>query len=73
MARIKYDPEAKAAYIYLEEVRVGGVVKSKSLDDKDLDEKCGKQVILDFDDNFKIVGIEILDVDKVEDYNGNKL
>ena len=53
--KIEYDPEAKAAYICLKPIEKGGVKYSKELEDN---------IIVDFDKDNHIVGIELLNVSK---------
>jgi len=54
--RIKVDEEAKSAYIYIkDEVKKGEVKKTKALND---------EIILDFDKDGKLIGIEILNAVK---------
>jgi len=54
---VEYDPEANAAYIYLKEIRSGGVAQTVCVDPIDI----GGMVNLDLDDEGVIVGIEALD------------
>ena len=55
--KVTYDKEADAAYIYLKEKIEKGEVKSTiSMNDN---------IILDFDTNKKLIGIEILSVSTV--------
>ena len=57
MMHATYDKEADAAYLYVEyPVTRGQVKKSVALD---------QHIILDFDVNQKLLGIEILDASKV--------
>ena len=54
--KLEYDPEADAAYIYLEyPIKEGGAKKTIQLNDN---------IILDFDDKNKLLGVEILDASK---------
>ncbi|MBI2449405.1 DUF2283 domain-containing protein [Candidatus Pacearchaeota archaeon] len=53
MMKFEYDKDADAAYIYLEDsIEDGEVKKTIELNDN---------IILDFDKNGKLIGIEILD------------
>lgn len=57
MMKLEYDKEADAAYIYLKyPLKDGECKKTKGLDEN---------VILDFDDQGKIIGVEILNASKV--------
>ncbi len=54
--KLEYDREADAAYIYLEyPIKEGGAKKTIQLNDN---------IILDFDDKNKLLGVEILDASK---------
>lgn len=55
--RFEYDKEVDAAYIYIEDVIKDGEVK-KTIE-------LNENIILDFNDKQKLVGIEILDASKV--------
>ncbi|MDP2672574.1 MAG: DUF2283 domain-containing protein [Nanoarchaeota archaeon] len=56
MMKIEYDKEADAAYVYLdEEIKEGQVKKS---------EERTKDVILDFDEKGRLLGVEILNASK---------
>ena len=55
--KIEYDKDADAAYIYIaENIAVGEAVKTIELNDN---------IILDFNKNGKLLGIEVLDASKV--------
>lgn len=55
--RFEYDKEVDAGYIYVvEDVKNGEAVKTIQLNDN---------IILDFDKNGKLLGVEILDAKKV--------
>lgn len=55
--RFEYDKNADAAYIYLEDsIADGEVDKTIEMNDN---------IILDFDKNGKLLGVEILDASKV--------
>ena len=55
--KFEYDKEVDAAYIYIDDtIKDGEVKKTIELNDN---------IILDFDDKQKLVGIEILDASKV--------
>lgn len=55
--KFEYDKEVDAAYIYLEDsIKDGGAKKTIKLNDN---------IILDFDENKKLLGIEILDASKI--------
>ena len=54
---MEYDKEVDAAYVYLEyPIKEGSVKKTIELNDN---------VILDFDKDEKLIGVEILDASKV--------
>lgn len=53
--KVSYDKEIDAMYIALEDVKTGGVKQTIALND---------DLIVDFDGNKKIVGIEILAASK---------
>jgi len=55
--KIEYDKEADAAYIYLEEdIKEGEAEKTIELN---------KNIILDFNKEGKLLGIEVLDASKI--------
>lgn len=55
--KIEYDKDANAAYIYIvENIAVDEAVKTIELNDN---------IILDFDKNGKLLGIEVLNASKV--------
>ena len=55
--RLEYDKEADAGYIYLvDEIKDGEAVKTIELD---------SNIILDFNKDGKLLGIEVLDASKV--------
>ena len=54
--KVNYDKEADAAYIYLKKISPGEVKHSIELN---------KNIILDFDSQKKLVGIEILSASKI--------
>ncbi len=55
--KFEYDKDADAAYIYLEHPIKDGEVKSTI--------ELNDNIILDFDANGKLLGVEILDASKV--------
>lgn len=55
--KVKYDKEADAAYIYLKDKISRGDVKDTI--------SMNENIILDFDSNKKLIGIEILSASKV--------
>lgn len=55
--KFEYDKEADAAYIYLEYPIKDGEAKKNI--------EINENIILDFDNNGKLLGIEILDASKV--------
>lgn len=55
--KVTYDKEADAAYIYLKDKIERGEVKSTI--------SMNENIILDFDSNKKLIGIEILSVSRV--------
>ena len=54
--KVNYDRQADAAYIYLKKIAPGEVKHTIEMD---------KNIILDFDSQKKLVGIEILSASKV--------
>jgi uncharacterized protein YuzE len=54
--RVTYDPAADAAYIYVTEIREGGVAASRVVD-QPMD---GASVHVDFDQQSRLIGIEVL-------------
>lgn len=55
--KFEYDKEVDAAYIYLDyPIKSGQAKKTVQANDN---------IILDFDDNNKLIGVEILDASKV--------
>lgn len=55
--KLEYDKDADAAYLYMQyPIREGGAKKTIQLNDN---------IILDFDENNKLLGVEILDASKV--------
>ena len=55
--KIEYDKEVDAAYIYLKyPIKDGEAKKTIELNDN---------IILDFDENEKLIGVEVLDASKV--------
>jgi uncharacterized protein YuzE len=60
--RITYDPNVNAAYIYLSRDRyAGGVAKTYPCDPM----QVGGMINLDFDDDGRLVGVEVMDADKM--------
>jgi uncharacterized protein YuzE len=54
--RITYDPDARAGYIYLTgSIEPGGAQKTVAVTD------CNSSIILDFDADGHLIGIELLD------------
>jgi uncharacterized protein YuzE len=60
MIKITFDKEADAIYIYFTEIGVAGVNRTYLCDPKEND----GMINLDFDQNDRLVGIEILDASK---------
>ncbi|WP_120521408.1 DUF2283 domain-containing protein [Arthrobacter celericrescens] len=59
--RIKYDPSANAAYIYLvEDIYAGSAAKTYSCDPIEV----GGMINLDFDRDGRLIGVEVMDADK---------
>lgn len=59
--KIEYDPDADAAYIRLkEEIGIGGVSRSYPLDP----DEVGGMIVLDFDADDRLIGIEVLDASR---------
>lgn len=57
MAKVEYDKEVDAAYVYLQYPIKGGEVK-KTIE-------LNENIILDFDQKEKLLGVEILNASKV--------
>jgi len=55
--RIEYDRDVDAAYIYIEEPTKNGKVK-KTIE-------LNENIILDFDENNKLMGVEVLSASKI--------
>jgi len=53
--RIEFDKEADAAYIYLKDVHEGEAVRTITIN---------KDIILDFNSDNKLIGIEVLNASK---------
>ena len=53
---LKYDTEVDAAYLYLTAIKEGGVKKTYLCDPREV----GGQINLDFDEDGRMVGIEVL-------------
>lgn len=60
MLRLTYDREADAAYVYLAQIEPGAVKKTIPWG-----QEPGKELFLDFDEEGKLVGMEILDASKI--------
>lgn len=54
--KVEYDKEADAAYIYIDEIKAGEAKKTKQVDDN---------IIADFDDKGRLLGIEVLNASKI--------
>lgn len=54
--KVTYDPSVDAAYIYLTDIRPGGVKKTYECDPNEV----GTMINLDFDDEGRILGVEVL-------------
>lgn len=61
--KITYSKDVDAAYIYLVDIKKGGVAKTYPLGI--IDEYTPGEINLDFDKNGRLVGIEILGASKV--------
>ena len=59
--RITYDSSVNAAYIYLAEIGPGGVAKTYLCDRSEVN----GEINLDFDAAGRLVGIEVLDADRL--------
>ncbi len=60
--RLTYDPDADAAYVYFVDVIAAGAVKRTEVSGIEL---VGSVIIVDFDAEGKILGIEILGAGRV--------
>lgn len=56
--KITYDKSADAVYIYLVDIKPGGVANTYRLDDS---EEIADMINLDFDKDNRLLGIEILE------------
>ena len=63
--RVTYDPQVDAAYIYLREIDSGGVKHTVPLDDLESNVESVGRLVLDFDEEGRLVGIEALDACEV--------
>jgi uncharacterized protein YuzE len=61
MIRLKYDPDANAAYLSLKEIGSGEVAASHACDHY----VEGAAIVLEFDVKGRLLGIEILGADKL--------
>lgn len=60
--KITHDTSVDAAYLYLvDEIKPGGVAKTYACDPLEVD----GQINLDFDDEGRLIGIEVLDASKI--------
>ena len=59
--KVEYDKTANAAYIYLTNIEDGGVNFTYPCDPSEV----GGMINLDFDNNNRLLGIEVLDADKI--------
>jgi uncharacterized protein YuzE len=60
--RVTYDPAVNAAYIYLREIEPGGSRRTISVNGPDL---TTGSVVLDFDSEGRLIGIEVLEADRL--------
>ena len=60
--RVTYDRSIDAAYIYLREIEPGGVRESVDIDAPD--GVAAGSVVLDFDRDGRLVGIEVLNAER---------
>ena len=63
--RVTYDPQADAGYISLREIESGGAKHTVPLDDLDCRVESAASIVLDFDDEERLIGIEVLDASEV--------
>ena len=66
--RVTYDPAADAGYISLRDIESGGAKHTVALDELDPDSDAPRalgSIVLDFDDEERLIGIEILNACEV--------
>jgi len=63
--RVTYDPQADAGYVYLREIESGGAKHTVPLDDLDSRVEAAGNLILDFDGEERLIGIEVLNASEV--------
>ncbi len=63
--RVTYDPQVDAGYIYLREIDSGGAKHTVPLDDLECSVDAVASLILDFDDEGRLIGIEALGASEV--------
>jgi uncharacterized protein YuzE len=62
--RVTYDPSVDTAYVYFREIESGGAKQTVSLDVLDGPENL-VYLTLDFDDEERVIGIEVLNASDV--------
>ena len=63
--RVTYDPQTDAGYIYLREIDSGGAKHTVPLDELESDVEAVGSLILDFDEEGRLIGIEALSASEV--------
>ena len=63
--RVTYDPNADAGYIYLRDIESGGAKHTVPLDSEEWGVESVGRIVLDFDDEERLIGIEVLDASEV--------
>jgi uncharacterized protein YuzE len=65
--RVTYDPAADAGYVYLRDIDSGGVKHTVPLDADDAEDGVDalSSIVLDFDGEERLIGIEVLNASEV--------
>jgi uncharacterized protein YuzE len=63
--RVTYDPSADAGYIALRDIESGGAKHTVPLDSESGDVESLGQIVLDFDQEERLIGIEVLNASEV--------
>ena len=63
--RVTYDPQADAGYIYLREIEAGGAKHTVPLDEIHSAVDVQGSILLDFDGEERLIGIEVLNASEV--------
>lgn len=63
--RVTYDPSVDTGYIYLRDIESGGAKHTVPLDSEESGVDSVGRIVLDFDDEERLIGIEVLDASDV--------